>query len=91
MLYTKFHVINLLFPMVILVMRHKSFVLTFIPLSHEGATWKIASIDLAVSKEKKFENAESDQDKWMTLTFDIHNGLCSYLVNCIYQLWYHRL
>ena len=26
----------------------------------------------------------------MTLTFDIHIGSCTHLVNCIYQLWYHR-
>ena len=27
----------------------------------------------------------------MTLTFDIHIGACNHLVNCIYQLWHHRL
>ena len=32
-----------------------------------------------------------DQGQWMTLTFDIHIGSCTYLVNCIYQLWHHRL
>ena len=40
----------------IFVMWHKSFVFTFIPPSHEGSTWNKASISLAVSKEKKFEN-----------------------------------
>ena len=32
-----------------------------------------------------------DQDQWMTLTVDIHIGPCTHLVNCIYQLWHHRL
>ena len=27
----------------------------------------------------------------MTLTFDIHLASCTHLVNCIYQLWHHRL
>ena len=27
----------------------------------------------------------------MTLTFDIHIGSCTHLVNFIYQLWHHRL
>ena len=27
-------------------------------------------------------------DQWMTLTFDIHIGPCTHLVNCIYQLWH---
>ena len=31
-----------------------------------------------------------DQGQWMTLTFDIHIGSWTHLVNCIYQLWYHR-
>ena len=32
-----------------------------------------------------------DQGQWMTLTFDIHIGSWTHLVNCNYQLWYHRL
>ena len=32
-----------------------------------------------------------DEVQWMTLTFDIHNGSCTHLVDWIYQLWYHRL
>ena len=44
----------------ILVMWHKPFVLTFIHSSHEGSKWNLASIDLAISKEKKFENVESE-------------------------------
>ena len=32
-----------------------------------------------------------DQGHWMTLTFNIHIGSCTQLVNCIYQLWYHSL
>ena len=31
-----------------------------------------------------------DQGQWMTLTFDIHIGSCTRLVNCIHQLWHHR-
>ena len=27
----------------------------------------------------------------MTLTFDIHIGSCTHLVNCIYQLWYYHI
>ena len=34
--------------------------LTFIPSSHGGSTWNVASIGLRVSKEKKFENVESE-------------------------------
>ena len=69
----------------ILVMWHKPFLLISTPPSHGGSTWNLASISLAVSKEKKFENVES------TLTFDIHTGSCTHLVNYIYQLWYHSL
>ena len=42
----------------ILVMWHKPIVFTFIPPSHEGPTWNLASIGLGVSKEKKFETVE---------------------------------
>ena len=31
------------------------------------------------------------QGQWMTLTFDIHIRSCTHLVNCVYQLWRHRL
>ena len=44
----------------ILVIWHKPFELTFIPPSHGKSTWNLASIGLAVSKEKKFENVESE-------------------------------
>ena len=30
-----------------------------------------------------------DEVQWMT--FEIHNGSCTHLVDWIYQLWYHRL
>ena len=46
------------------VMWHKPFVLTFIPLSHEDSTWNLDSIVLAVSKKKKFENAEYSEWPW---------------------------
>ena len=57
----------------ILVMWHKAFVLTFIPTSNGGSTWNMASIDLAISKEKKFEilnlsdlgqKSTNDLDRW---------------------------
>ena len=32
-----------------------------------------------------------DEGQWKTLTSDIHIGSCTDLVNCIYQLWHHRL
>ena len=32
-----------------------------------------------------------DKGQWMTLTFDIHKGSCTHLVEWIYQRWYHRL
>ena len=38
---------------------HK-FVFTFIPPSHGGSTWNLASISLVVSKEKKFEDVETE-------------------------------
>ena len=44
----------------ILVKWHKPFVLIFIPPSHGGSTWNLASIGLAISREKKFENVESE-------------------------------
>ena len=40
---------------------YKPFVFTFIFISHGGSIWILASVGLAVSKEKKFENVES---KW---------------------------
>ena len=40
----------------ILVMWHRPFEQTFIPLSHGGSTWNLVSIGLEVSKEKTFEN-----------------------------------
>ena len=48
---------------VILVMWHKPFELTFIPLSNGGSTWNLISIRLAVSKERVFENDESER-RW---------------------------
>ena len=39
---------------------HKPFVLSFITPSHGGWTWNLASVGLAVSKKKKFENVESE-------------------------------
>ena len=31
-----------------------------------------------------------DQGQWMILTFDIHIGSCTDLVNSIYQLWHYK-
>ena len=42
------------------VMWHRSYVLNFIPLSHGGAIWNLASIGLLVSKKTKFENVEPE-------------------------------
>ena len=75
----------------ILVMWPGPFEQTFVPPSHGGSIWNLASNGQAVSKEKKFENVESEWGQLMALTFDIHTGSCTHLVNCIYQLWYHRL
>ena len=44
----------------ILVMWLKPIVFTFIPPSHGGSEWNLASIGPTVSKEKKFENVESE-------------------------------
>ena len=43
-----------------LVMWPGPFEQSFIPLSHGGSTWNVASIGIAVSQEKKFENVESE-------------------------------
>ena len=60
---------------------------TFVPPSHGGSTLNLASIGTAVSKEKKFENVELSD-----LAPRSNNiGLCTHLVDCIYQLWYHKL
>ena len=46
---------------------------TFVLPSHGGSTWNLASIGLAISKEKKFENVESklmnDLDHWYPYWF----------------------
>ena len=39
----------------VMVMWHEPVLLMFIPLSHGGSTWNLASICLGVSKEKKFD------------------------------------
>ena len=54
--------------------------------------WNLASISLAVSNEKKLENVSDIGPRPMNdLTFDIHRGLCTHLVDCIYQFRHHRL
>ena len=80
----------------ILIIWHKSFVCTFNPSSHEGATWNEASIGIAVSKEKKFENVESEwpwtkvcEWTWPFKFIKIH--VLIQLTASTYQLWYHRL
>ena len=74
----------------ILVMWHKPFVSTFIPPSHGSSTCNLASISLAVSKEKKYENVwiwmTFDKGQWMTLTFHFHTGSWNHLVKSNYQL-----
>ena len=44
----------------ILVMWPRPFEQSFIRPSHGGSTWNLALIGLVVSKEKKFENVESE-------------------------------
>ena len=44
----------------ILVMWHKPFILTFIHPFHGGSIGNLASNSLAVSKEKKFQNVETE-------------------------------
>ena len=44
----------------ILVMWPGPFEQIFVTPSHAGSTWILASVGLAVSKEKKFENVESE-------------------------------
>ena len=57
--------------------------------SHEGFTWNLASISLAVSKEKKLENVESEWH-WPKIS-GLPCPLRFIKLHCIYQLWYHRL
>ena len=45
----------------ILVKWPRPFDNTFFPPSHLGSIWNLASIGYAVSKEKKFENVESER------------------------------
>ena len=62
----------------ILVMWPGPFEQSFVPLSHGGATWNLALISLAVSREKKFANVElsdlgprpmNDLDLWYSYRF----------------------
>ena len=56
----------------ILVMWHRSFEQTFIPLYHGGSIWNLASIGLEVSKEKKFENVNLSYLGWRSMNdFDL--------------------
>ena len=77
----------------ILVMWPGPFEQTFIPPSHGGYKWNLASIGLAVSKDKnsKTLNQSDLGPRSMTLTVDIYIGSYNHLVNYIYQLWHHRL
>ena len=62
----------------ILVMWPRPFEQTFILPFHEGSTWNLASIGLAISKENKFENVNlsdlgpgsmNDLDHWHSYKF----------------------
>ena len=44
----------------IVVIWHKPFILNFISQSHEDSKWNLVSIGIAISKEKKFKNVESE-------------------------------
>ena len=79
----------------ILVMWPEPFEQTFVPSSYGGYKWNLASIGLAMSKEKINKllnlNVPLDQGQWIALAFGIHIDSCTHLVNCIYQFWHHRL
>ena len=51
----------------ILVMWHRPFEQTFVPLSRGGSTWNLASIGLEVSKKKKFENMNQSDLGWRSV------------------------
>ena len=60
----------------------------------EGSTiygFNRSSVFLGKEALKYWIRVTLDQSQWMTLTFDIHEGSCTNLVDCIYQLWYHWL
>ena len=78
----------------ILVMWLGPFEQSFVPLSHGGSheTWlQLAKRFLRKRSLKCWIWMILDQGQWMTLTIDIHIGSCTHLLNCIYQLWCHRL
>ena len=76
----------------ILVMWPGPFEQTFVPSSHGGYKWNLASIGfLKKNKIKCWIWVTLNQGQWMTLTFDIHIDSCNRLVNSIYQRWHHRI
>ena len=79
----------------ILVMWPGPFEQTFVPPSHGGSTSNLAVFGQAGSQEKQVWKGWTwlilVQGQWMTMTFDIRISSCTHLVNCIYQLWRHRL
>ena len=79
----------------ILVMWPGPFEQTFVPPSHGGSTSNLALFGQAGSQEKQVWKGWTwsilVQGRWMTMTFDIRISSCTHLVNCIYQLWRHRL
>ena len=63
----------------ILVMWPRPFEQTFVSPSHGDSTWNLALTGQAVSKEKKFENAESEwpwtkvnEWPWPVIVIQIH-------------------
>ena len=66
---------------------------TFIHLSHWGSFFKFGFNRPSGFLEKEvwkcWIRVTLDQGQWITLTFHIHIGSCTHLVNCIYQLWHH--
>ena len=78
----------------ILVMWPEPFEQTFVPPSHEGYKWNLASIGLAVSKDKnnKMLNLSDLGPRPMNdLDLLYLYRFINHLVNCIYQLRHHRL
>ena len=55
----------------IFIQWHLPFVFSFITPSRGGSTWNLASIGLAVSKEKQFENVESEWP-WPLIFIKLH-------------------
>ena len=67
------------------------------PQDHWSCIAHLSAEDIlksAVIEEKSFKIlnlSDLDQGQWMTLTFGTHTASRTHLVDCVYQLLYHRL